>query len=255
MTAAPDLAAVLREALADPALAVDDAIQRDAALHPGVTDEGLARDPEGARLFRALPPVHRRLVRATDGLETLGGSYRLLGIDRQPPVSLAAWNREETWKLAWGEMAAPYLCFGQSVLGNQYAYRWDDLALGDAAPVAELYAVTLEPVVEHASFADFVRDELAAVQDDPYHERIRRARARLGDFEDGELLAYVPSPLLAGGEVEGAELVLMAAASAMILHGDLATQLAHRESLDGLDRLETYVDEAGRERLRVLWTG
>jgi hypothetical protein len=39
----------------------------------------------------------------------------------------------------------------------------------------------------------------------------------------------------------------------MILHGDLAAQLAHRESLDGLDRLETYVDEAGRERLRVLW--
>jgi hypothetical protein len=239
--------------LEEPSLHVADEVRRDAALHPGLTDDLLARDPESARLFATLPPIHQRLLRTTDGLETLGASYRLLGFDRPSVTALAAWNREETWKFAWGAMAEPYLCFGQSVLGNQYAYRWDALGKGDATPVAELYAVTLEPVVEHDSFADFLRGEVAQVPDDPYHERIRRARERFGDFDPDQLLVYVPSPLLAGGRVDRSELLPMEAATAMIVNGDLASQLAHRTDLDGLERLETYRDERGRERVRVVW--
>jgi hypothetical protein len=252
----PSLAAVLRTVLAEPALPVSPEIEREAVLHPGLTDEKLAAHIEAQELFARLPARHQALLRLTNGMEILGDSYRLFGIDNGRTASLVAWNRPATWKFAWKGEADPYLCFGESVLGNQDAYRWDELASAGAKPrVYELYAVTLEPILDYGSFEELLRQRYALLADDPYHARIRQARERLGSFRPDQHLVYVPSPLLVEGRVDVQELMPMDAATAMILQGDLASQLGSRESLDGFEGLETYQDQEGRERIRVRWSG
>lgn len=242
-----DLQTLLREVLEDPKLAVAPEIQREAVLHPGVREEDL--DGQGKKeIFEWLPPEHQTLLRRSNGLEILGGSYRLFGIE-----ALVDRNRPETWKFAWNGVADEFLCFGESVLGNQDAYRWDELQKDVPAPVYELYAVTMEPIVTHASFQEFLQDRFVSLPDDPYHARIRRARERFGDFPLDQHLVYVPSPLLVEGRVDLPDLMRMDAKSALIVNGDMASQLAWRQDLEGLLGVETYRDEQGRERVRVRW--
>lgn len=243
-----DLEAFLRELSGAPSLTLSPEIRRETVLHPGLDEETL--DEESRALYRSLPEPHRLLLRFSNGLEILGGSYRLFGIDR-----LVEWNRPETWKFAWGEMAEPYLCFGESVLGNQDAYRWDESGNRGPSPVYELYAVTLEPIVTYDSFEEYVRERFVSPPDDPYTARIRKARQKLGDFRADQLLVYVPSPLLTEGQLDLQELMPMDATTAMIVNGDLASQIAWRESLDGFQGLETYQDESGRPRVRARWAG
>jgi hypothetical protein len=120
--------------------------------------------------------------------------------------------------------------------------------------VHELYAVTLEPMVSYADFADFLaRGILAGEPDNPHHRRIASARRQVGSFPYDQLLAYVPSPLLTGGRLDEAGLAPMPAAAVMTINGDLYTQLAHRRDVSGLQGIEPYEDERGRARLRAVW--
>ncbi|HEY0396164.1 MAG TPA: hypothetical protein VGD01_16895 [Candidatus Elarobacter sp.] len=213
--------------------------------------------PERARDLRArLPEPHRRLLDRSDGLDRLAGSYRLFGAGPDGLRDMAWWNERETWRFAWGERADGYLFVGESVLGNQYAYREDDLARGgDAVPVHELYAVTLEPIVQFDDFDEFLRQVfLSEEPGDPYHRRIASARRQMGAFALDQVLIFVPSPLLSGGRLEGLELAPVPAVAAMTINGDLYTQLAHRSDLNGLQNLEPYDDERGRARLRAVWS-
>jgi hypothetical protein len=209
------------------------------------------RPEEGGPLFEQLPARHRRLLTLSNGLELLAGSYRLFGIGSHAPRDMIWWNAPETWRYTWGERAAGYLFFGESALGNQYAYRRADLGAPDA-PVHELYAVTLEPVVSYTGFdAFFIDGFLNGVADDAYHARIASARRQMGTISFDQLLAYVPSPLLNHGEVEGLGLAPMPAVAAMTINGDLYSQLAWRSHVDDLTALEPYEDERGRTRLRA----
>jgi hypothetical protein len=207
-----------------------------------------------APLAKLLPERHRALLQVSNGLDLLAGSYRLFGLGRASARDLAWWNEESTWKFSWNAHAARYLCFGESALGNQFAYEYADLRAGRRARVHELYAITLEQLVTFEDFpAFFDRGFLNGVADDPYHERIRAARERLGPLPLDEQLTYVPSPLLSGGELEDSSLVLMDAQAAMVINGDLFVQLAHRQSLAGLQRLEAYADDRGRQRVRAVF--
>jgi hypothetical protein len=202
--------------------------------------------------FERLPPAHRALLVKSDGLELLSGSYRLFGWAHGR--RLPQWNEDAAWKFAWGERAAPYFCFGESVLGNQFAYRQDELDGAGTPRVYELYAVTLEPLCNYPDFAGFLDGGFFnGVQDDPYHARIAQARAACGGFAPDQHMAYMPSPLLNGGQLGGLQLVPMEARAHMIINGDLWCQLAHRHTLAGLHGIDSYTDAAGRPRLRAVW--
>lgn len=204
------------------------------------------------RAFDRLPEAHRRLLAASDGLELLGGSYRLFGWAHGRRIE--EWNADENWKFAWEGHAAPWLCFGESVLGNQFAYRLDELDGGDRPRVYELYAVTLEPICNYPDFGEFLEGGfLNGVRDDAYHARIAQARAAHGDFAPDQHMAYMPSPLLTGGRLDGLELVPLSARAHMTISGDLWTAFAHRDTLEGLHGIESYVDAQGRSRVRPVW--
>ncbi len=208
--------------------------------------------PAGARdsVFAALPPDHRRLLDLANGLDLLGGSYRLFGLGPGASRDLRGWNAPGEWKFAWGGRADPWLCFGESALGHQYAYPIAEIEQGDRCPVSELFVATLEPVVTYPSFRAFLVDGfLAGIHEDAYHQRIRSIRQQMGVVPLDKQVAYMPSPLLTGGRTDVQNLVPLDARAAMIINGDLYRQLAHRDSLDGLQRVETYRDDMGRERL------
>jgi hypothetical protein len=243
-----DLEAFLRDLFGDPSLTISPEVRREIVLHPGLDEAAL--DEEAKAHYRLLPEQHQRLLRFSDGLEILGSSYRLFSLGR-----IVEWNRSEAWKFAWGDMADPYLCIGESVLGNQDAYLRDELGPEEPVQVYELYAVTLEPIVTYGSFEEYVRDRFVSPPDDSYTARIRKARQKLGGFRPDQLLVYTPSPLLLGGQLDVQELMPMDAKSAMIVNGDLASQIAWRDSLDGFQRLEAYEDEKGRARVRARWEG
>ncbi|MBV9931269.1 MAG: hypothetical protein JO013_10030 [Alphaproteobacteria bacterium] len=224
--------------------AVAATLRRRPPLAPGDRDEA----------FRRLPERHRRLLAVSDGMDLLAGSYRLFGWANRTARAIPDWNSAERWKFAWAGHAAPWLCFGESVLGNQFAYREEDLAAGGRATVFELYAVTLEPLCEYRDFVHFFDGGfLNGVMDDDYHRRIAAAREQLGGFDLDQHLAYMPSPLLAGGRVDVQQLMPMRAEAHMIVNGDLWRQLAHLDSLEGLHGLENYTDREGRLRLRPVW--
>ena len=226
---------------------------------PGTILESLRRQPplrpdDRDERFRRLPERHRRLLSLSDGMDLLAGSYRLFGWANRAARAIPDWNSQATWKFAWEGHASPWLCFGESVLGNQFAYREEELGSGGQAKVYELYAVTLEPLCEYRDFAHFFDGGfLNGVMDDDYHKRIAAARAELGRFDLDQHLAYMPSPLLAGGRVDVQQLMPMSAEAHMIVNGDLWRQLAHRSSLEGLHGLENYTDGEGRLRLRAIW--
>lgn len=206
-------------------------------------------DPE----FRRLPELHQACLHASDGIDMLGSSYRLFGWDHGR--RLRDWNAPDSWKFAWGERATGYYCIGESVLGNQFAYRLSELANPAKARVYELYAVTFDEICSFPDFAGFLVDGfLNGVEDDAYHRRIEQVRrATGGAFAADQHRAYMPSPLLAGGQVNDAQLVPMQARAHMTVNGDLFRELAHRDTLEGLYGLENYVDAKGRTRLRALW--
>jgi len=222
--------------------------------YPGL--EAAALEGAAAALLGSLPATHRALLGASDGLSILAGSYRLFGVANPALPDLLSWNAPETWRFAWAGRADPYLCFGASALGDPYAYRLADLGRageGPEPPVVELYAVTLDPISEHPSFAAFFAATFLDEPDTVHHARIRRERAKAGRFPLDRFLVYAPSPLLVGGRTDVQRLVSLPAAQAMIVYGDIATQIGDRDDLAGLRELTPYTDEAGRERIRLDW--
>ena len=244
-----DAAQLLRDLYGERAPDVEQRLLEALRAYPPLPHERARELPAG------LPERHRRLLERSDGLDRLAGSYRLFGAGPEAPRDMAWWNERDTWRFAWGERAGGYLFVGESVLGNQYAYREDELARGGAVRVHELYAVTLEPIVEFDDFDDFLLQVfLSEEPGDSYHRRIASARGQMGAFALDQLLIFVPSPLLSGGRLDGLELAPVPAVAAMTINGDLYTQLAHRTDLSGLQSLEPYDDERGRARLRAVWS-
>lgn len=225
-------------------------VEASAETFAGLEPAGLGK--EAGNLHASLPATHRSLLAASDGMAVLFGSYRLFGFAGGALPDLVTWNAEPTWRFAWGGRADRFLFFGASVLGDPYAYRLADLALRPEPAVVELSAVTLDPVAKYPNFPAF----FATFCEEPktaHHARIRREREAAGSLPLDRFLAYAPSPLLVGGRADVQPLVSLPAAQAMILYGDVATQIGERRDLDGLRGLSPYTDEEGRERLRLEW--
>jgi hypothetical protein len=201
----------------------------------------------GARL----PALHRALLLHVNGMAANWGYLRLFGVG-DGPEDIGPWNAHETWKFAWPRQLDDYMAIGQSGWGDQYCYRIPDLRRGvEAIHRLDhfLMEVADEPIAD--DFDSFLQGfaEWAHQPD----ERIREARRQIGDLEPGQLAVFAPSPLLVGLE-RATHMMKMHARGAMVTNGDMIAQLGELANETRMvDRIETYLDDRGRQRAHVRW--
>jgi len=208
-----------------------------------------ARKVDGT-LAEALPPDHRELLRRLNGLTVYHGAFRLFGIDRDKAVlDLDAWNARETWRFAWDDRTDPYLIFGETAWGDQYAYRWEEpRTIGQE--IIFLEGTLLRPQVIAGSFQEFMMNEFLRNADNPYDELTVETVRRCGPISVEKHWVYTPSVALGG--VESIDNVMeMPAITAMTFAGDVASAL--RSSRPGTfpSAVTPWTDALGRSRLRV----
>jgi hypothetical protein len=194
-----------------------------------------------------LPPEHERLLSTSGGMTAFGGYYRLFSASR-----MKIWNAEEAWKFAWPADVRRFLCFGETAFGDQYAYRLDEMGRGKVPRVYFLEAIALSAEVLNEDFASFLRNEFLRNSEAAYDPMIAGARRLIGDLDVSERVTYSPSPLVTGEE-SLESVVKMDATAAMIIAGDLASQLADESGARPIRGVETFEDNHGRTRLRVVW--
>jgi hypothetical protein len=168
------------------------------------------------------------------------------------PEDIGPWNAHETWKFAWPRSLEDYMAFGQTGWGDQYAYRIPDLQRG-IETVHHLDHFLMEtaanPVAE--TFEQFMAD--FADRAHRPDERVREARRQIGDLEPGNLAVFSPSPFLVGLE-RATHMMKMHARGAMVTSGDMMAQLGElANETRKVDRIETFQDDRGRQRIHVRW--
>jgi hypothetical protein len=100
--------------------------------------------------------THGKLLQRWNGFFALGGLLHVLGACEQPVNhSLAAWNRPDGWRGAWGRWTEGLTFFAHDAFGDQFAYRQGKVVRFRATSgrVEAMYAsieewlegVTLEP--------------------------------------------------------------------------------------------------------------
>jgi hypothetical protein len=199
-----------------------------------------------------LPPAHRAMLQSANGLTTSYGYHRLFGVG-DGSQDIGPWNAHETWKFAWPVPLDDYLAIGQTGWGDQYAYRLSDLRRGiESIHWLDHFMMETGEVPVAGTFGTFMHAFLtrACMPEEKIHE----ARRQVGDLNRDELAVFSPSPLLVGLE-RATQLKRMPARDALILNGDLATQLTDPENETyRVYRFDTYIDEFGRQRVKAHWT-
>jgi hypothetical protein len=199
-------------------------------------EERLAGRPD---MLRFLREEHPRLA--------YHGYYRLLGAAGESPYTLSGWNDPSCWRFAWPELRASYFIIAFTAWGDQYAIDLDDSRRGvlflDASEMVE------EPIARGVQ--EFLSGEFQRIDSAPYDSRTVRAFGRIGPLAWDEGLGFVP-PLLLADEEASCEVVKMNMRSLMIINGDVCSQTRELPAGALVERIETYQDELGRERLRLV---
>ena len=234
--------------------AIDRFLDEVVAL-PGATvaGPGSLRQIERVEAFigAELPADHRALLLAANGLSTSFGYQRLFGVG-DGCQDIGPWNAYHTWKFAWPRQLEDYFSIGQTGWGDQLVYRLNDLRLGRSVVYwldHLLMDVANEPIAD--SFESLLARVLAAARTPG--DGVQEARRQLGDLGPDQLAVFSPSPFLLGLE-RATALSKMEARAAMVTNGDLAAQLVDSDNQTRrVDHIDSYLDDRGRPRLRVVW--
>jgi hypothetical protein len=199
-----------------------------------------------------LPELHRSLLLYANGISASWGYQRLFGVG-DGCHDVGPWNAHETWKFAWPRHLEDFLVIGQTGWGDQFAYSLSGLQRGDET-IHRLDRILMEESDPPAatSFGDFLIGFLGGARNPS--ERVLEARRQVGDLRPDELAVFWPSPLLVSLE-RATQLRRMNARAAMVVNGDLATQLLEpaNESRQ-IDLFDTFLDDRGRSRIKVRWS-
>lgn len=199
-----------------------------------------------------LPMLHLKLLARSDGVSTTDGLFRMFGVSAASGMpDLVGWNELSLWKWAWPPYAKEYFCFGETVWGDQYAYRMNSSAELVDSTVYFLDALELFPEPMWNGFEEFLEGEFLRNAIEPYDVQVREVRRRLGAVPLEKHVVRVPSPLITGDESKG-DLMMLPAAASMVMNGDLARQLLGPDAPAVVAGVEPYVDTEGRSRLRVV---
>jgi hypothetical protein len=225
-------------------------VLRELRRTPGVRFHRGLRSREVDALERRagvrLPAAHRDVLAATNGIEAAGDFVRLFGARPVAVVDLGEWNSLELWKFAWTDEVHECFFFAQTALGDQFGYRLGEVQQAGAdPPVITTSLDDPRPRLLDRTFGDWLRR---------FAELARRPSpvAALGKVGAHELVVRTPSLLISGDPTEG-ELKPMESVIAMVLSGDVWTQVAAAEPGQVLERVESYLDQNGRARLRLVW--
>jgi hypothetical protein len=171
----------------------------------------------------------------------LHGHYALLGAE-----DAVKWNHRELWKHAWRGAADAFFCFGMTSMGDQFAFRVDEM--GERDRVWMLDAFELSPTVVAGTFERFLDDllERAAKPDD----LVAGAHERHGPMALGQLFAVAP-PIQFGTKGLLERLRPMPAGVVMTFYGDTVAEL-ERCAGRPITKLDMVMDERGRPRLRLV---
>jgi hypothetical protein len=193
------------------------------------------------------------LLRELNGFTAYHGAFRLFGTGRPAHLNLAAWNAPQTWRFAWDERAEPFVFFGETAWGDQYAYCREPG--GRLAPEAHfLEGNFLRSEVIAGSFEEFLADELLRNAKEPYDELTVEAVERYGPIAADQHWAFVPSLAMDGTE-DIEQVMQLPAVTAMVYAGDIATAVGAAAPDDLLTGFAPWTDDQGRARLRVLSVG
>lgn len=226
---------------------VAEVIQRLAELADDIGPACRRNDTE--ELTGLLPPNHARLLQQLNGLTVFHGAFRLFGLRPEAFLDFHQWNEASTWKFAWDERVEPFLIFGETGWGDQYAYRLDASGALEGT-VYFLEATMLRPEPLADSFDDFLRDELLRNATKPYDEMTVLAHEKLGPLPAGSHWVFSP-PIALGGPEEIENVIEMPAVTAMVYAGDLATALQGADPEGQFRALLPWTDHLGRSRLDV----
>ena len=212
-----------------------------------------AREVDRVEAFAGtrLPPAHRALLLAANGLSSSWGFDRIYGVG-DAAQDIGPWNAHETWKFAWGDGLCQFLAFAGSGWGDQFAYRLADLRRGHES-IWMLDRFMMQPTdgPVAATFESFLAEFLGRASE-PSAEVVE-ARRQVGDLGPDKLAVFSPSPLIVGFE-RATQLHKMPARNAMTTNGDMARQLLDpANETRKVARFESFADERGRLRVRVRW--
>lgn len=200
-----------------------------------------------------LPESHVKLLCIVNGMSVYDGFYRLFGLDYDAEINLLSWNSSDLWKFAWNTTKVnDYLCFGETAWGDQYAYKKDEMNLHADPQIYLLDAITMEPEVISSNFTAFINEEIYPCAINPPYNNDIDALKMVGKLDLNEHLVYVPS-ILIGGNDDINDIQKLPSVSAMVINGDLCTQLAKEEQSRPIKEVKLYMDSQGRDRIRIIW--
>jgi hypothetical protein len=217
----------------------------------GLSDVGEALKP--VELLDLLPDAYAAVLREANGFTINHGTNRIFGLRADRHMDLRAWNDEDGWRFAWGGLADPFLCFGETVFGDQYALRWRPGRDGFEPEVYLLDANLLGPDVVADSFDDFLAKEIVRNSRTPHDPLAVAAVAAFGRVEPTHNLVLTPSVMLGGPEVVD-NLMPLDAFAAMIYGGDIHTAVSALTEDATVSAVEPWFDELERPRLRVVFS-
>jgi hypothetical protein len=223
---------------------------KDVSFHPGI-DASIATKLEREHGI-VLPGDHLAALQESNGVEAYAGYIRLFGLGTTHSIDAMVWNLPNCWKFAWANRCAGFWCFGETAWGDQYAYALESLRSGTAVEVYSLDALSMTPRVVASSFTEFLETEFVESAKDPFDAMTKQARQKLGPLELSSHLVYSPS-LLLGGPEDINHVEKMPARAAMIVNGDIATQVDAGPADGAIKGVQTYEDELHRTRLRLVW--
>ncbi|MGZ3455984.1 MAG: SMI1/KNR4 family protein [Polyangiales bacterium] len=198
--------------------------------------------------FAAVLPLqssHLQLMARMNGASFASSYIRLFGVQAHAR-NVFEWNDPRLWKFSWDEAMQDFFCFGETAFGDQFALRYDGV-------VPYVYRISVDGGLARIadSFDEFLVWLSAAVRSPDEH--ILAAQSRFPRVPWDKHLVQVPPELLVG-RFAPEFLRPMSAVSSMVAAGDLTRQI----HLPGNEerrviRLDTYIDENDRGRLRVIW--
>ena len=215
---------------------------------PGLSEHEIQRT-----IGAHLPGDHVELLRQSNGFRLYDGYFQLFPVVSSDGWSIATWNDPATWKFAWPDGVDEYLSFGETVWGDQYSYRRDELGAGRDAAVYFVDALRMQARQLAPNFNEFGERFLTRNAIDPFDSVLRQAHEKLGRIQPDTHLVFSP-PVLLTGEERLEDVMRMPARQAMILNGDLWTQLANPPRDATVAGLAVVKDEQGRDRMKVAWT-
>jgi hypothetical protein len=220
-------------------------------LRPLVNDVGTAVDVAALMGSSAasFPPAHLDLLQHLNGMTVFHGAFRLFGLRPEPFLDLSEWNAREAWRFAWDDRVDPYLIFGETAWGDQYAYR--HVARQELAPeVHFLEGTLLRSEVIAASFEEFLFNEFIRNAQQPYDVFTVEAVQRRGSVAAGNHWVFAP-PIALGGSELIEDVTEIPAVTAMTFAGDIASALRASPAGTSPVHVTPWTDDRGRSRLRV----